>query len=231
MNPYRQRQLERTANNQSSGSIASQHGASSASGSIDYNSEAGGRENPYARSRRQHDSLSQPKQSNFNHQKTDSTNNANDSSAPSAATTITTTSTSSNNYRQPPDAAVHEEEQNSRINEDRSGGKGHRRMSTYGGRYAAGGGSSGHERTKSNASQRSMRSSRNSNFSQSGRRRFGDDNEDEYTYRQLQQEQMHPDGVFHELPVLDEILRKFPELENDHVSLLFFDNIYCTEMK
>ncbi|KAI8052260.1 Sec8 exocyst complex component-specific domain-containing protein [Syncephalis plumigaleata] len=238
MNPYRQRQLERSANNQSSGSIPSQRGGASASGSIDYGSEAGGRENPYARSRRQQDSFSQSKKSTFDHQKTDSSsvNNTNNPFAPSAATTTVTatsaaastaTSTPSNNYDQPTDAALHEEDGTSRGNSDKSGGRDgggrggreHRRMSTYGGRYAAGGGS-GHEHTKSNASQRSMRSSRNSSFSQGGRRRFGEDTEDGDAYRQLQQEQMHPDGVFHELPVLDEVLRKFPELEHDNFNAI-----------
>ncbi|KAI9593484.1 hypothetical protein BDF19DRAFT_447899 [Syncephalis fuscata] len=209
MNPYRQRQLERTANNQSSGSMGGYTSQRSASSSVDYGSESA---NPYARPRRQQDSVSQLKDIT-------STNTAANTAHVEDTNPFNPKSPRPNTNNDMGEVNAPQDEQGedqTRAGGGERGNRRHQRMSTYGGRYAAGGGS-GHEHTKSNSSQRSLRSSRNSSFSQSNRRRPGDDVEDENAYRELQREQVHPDGVFNELPVLSDTLRKFPELENDNV--------------
>ncbi|RKP07365.1 Sec8 exocyst complex component-specific domain-containing protein [Thamnocephalis sphaerospora] len=125
----------------------------------------------------------------------------------------------------------HQDSQSSHAGEreERGGRKQNNRVSVYGGRYAnaagGGGGGSSHTRTKSTVSQRSLRSNRTGSMSRN-RWRQGEDTAEEAAYQQLQQLQQqqqqqpeppqYPDGVFDEIPVLEDVLRKFPELEDDN---------------
>jgi hypothetical protein len=129
------------------------------------------------------------------------------------------------------------------VKERKSRGKGkqNNRMSVYGGRYAnaAGGGSHGksHSRSRSIIS---LRKGSRSEGSGKPRWRQGEGGEEEEAFFQLQQKlkqqgapppppepepPQYPDGIFDEIPVIQDILRKFPELGEENVSRFYVDMI------